>query len=803
MAYHNNGVMVENIKDLIEIWDFDKNTIVKLDPKTLPVNSCKEAFWLCKNGHSWKEKISRVYGRKQKCLFCSGRIVVSGENDLQTLYPKIADEWDTDKNGITSNRISPRDTNSYWWKCNNGHPGFKRSVWHRVSRNDICPFCSGKKVIPGVNDLETLYPKIADEWDYENNNGVKPSEVLADSWIKYNWICPKGHHYSMKVHLRTHSIKPIDCPKCTKAHSTSFPEQAIYYYTKQFYPEAINRYRGLTQSGLELDIFIPTWNIGIEYDGKPFHSSEEAKLKEQLKYNICKEKGIKLIRVKEGEFEQFFDSAADETFYIKKRPNDSEMDYFLISFFSRLTMWSHNHYYFYKNPLTNQTEVTFGLPVDINIKRDRPRILEYLIDVERSFGTIYPELAKNWDYESNGKLTPFMLTPGSNHEAFFKCERCGKKWSAAISTVTKWKRSMCKKCSMEDNGLHQTKRIVRISGSLGEKHPELIEQWDTEVNGELTPFDVPTAYSKKVFWKCPICNYKWSLSPQRRIHNNKVSGCPHCSGRVAMPGVDDLKTLYPDIAKEWDYDKNGNVLPSQVRPHSGTPRYWICSKHNISYKTAPHYRVKGGGCVICKGEKIRNKKGFKIEQYSKSLEHINTYKSINEAGHALGISPEAIRLAANNGALSGGYYWKYEGSKFTVLKPDKKHAVIAVNVKTGETHEYESAREAERQTGIRHNSIMNCCKKSEKYNTAGGFYWHFKDSKLEIRKNKTTSIRVVGTNCKTNESVVFESITKASRVLGLDKSRIGECCSGKNPNRKTTGGYRWRYANDDDFKKHA
>ena len=123
---------------------------------------------------------------------------------------------------------------------------------------------------------------------------------------------------------------------------------------------------------------------------------------------------------------------------------------------------------------------------------------------------------------------------------------------------------------------------------------------------------------------------------------------------------------------------------------------------------------------------IRSIMFSKIEQYSKDLMYLNTFTSLNEAGRILNISPEAIRQAALTGTLSANCYWKYEGTEFRDLKPDKKHAVIAVNVKTGESIEFESAREAERVTGVGHSKIMKCCKGVEKYNSAGGFYWHFR-----------------------------------------------------------------------------
>lgn len=732
MAYHNNGVMVQDVKDLIDIWDFDKNSKAELNPKIIPVNSYKPAFWRCNKGHYWSENINVMYRRKHKCFYCEGREIWPGDNDLQTLYPDLAAEWDVEANGITPDKISPRDTNRYLWKCKNGHPSFTRSVEHRVNRHDTCPYCSGREVLPGVNDLQTLYPDIAAEWDYQANGGVVPSKVSANTWKPYNWICPKGHHYKMKVHLRTHSIKSIDCPKCIKAHSTSFPEQAVYYYTKQCYPDAINRYKGLSKSGLELDIFIPSWRIGIEYDGKLYHSSKEAKEREYEKYLICQKKKIKLIRIKEdGKPSDIFDNTADEIFYVKKRPSDAEMDNFLMAFFMHLTEWSHNHFAFIINPKTNKREVRYVLPVDINIKRDRPKILEYLIDVEHSFGALYPDLAKNWDQEQNDKLTPFMLLPGSNHTAFFKCERCGKTWSADIANVVKWKRTLCKKCSMSDNGKNWTQRAIQEKGSLGKKFPEIVKEWDTEANGKLTPFDIPINYRNDVFWKCPKCNYKWAQSPNSRVRKDTFAGCPHCSGRVAMPGVDDLETLYPEIAKEWDYDKNGGVLPSQIRPYSNTKRFWICSKHGVGFDALPGNRIKGCGCYLCKSEKIKQKNGFKVEQYNKDLSYLKTFGSLNEAGRELNISPEAIRQAILKGTLSAGFYWKYEGTEFNDLKPDKKHAIIGINVKTGNTIEFESAREAERVTGAGHTKIMKCCNKEPRYKTAGGYYWFFKGEEIQ------------------------------------------------------------------------
>jgi hypothetical protein len=95
------------------------------------------------------------------------------------------------------------------WRCEKGH------TWQAVvsSRtppvNNGCPFCAGKKAIPGINDLATLFPKLAEEaygWD--------PSTVQPGSNKKLQWRCPKEHIWSAVVTNRT-PPQSSGCPVCT------------------------------------------------------------------------------------------------------------------------------------------------------------------------------------------------------------------------------------------------------------------------------------------------------------------------------------------------------------------------------------------------------------------------------------------------------------------------------------------------------------------------------------------------------------------------------------------------------------
>ena len=92
-----------------------------------------------------------------------------GRNDLLSQNPELAQEFDSEKNGMTAEQIMYNNSNEdTWWKCIYGH-SFQRSVTYRFKYNQDCPVCNRSIVQKGVNDLQTRYPKIIDIWDYDKN----------------------------------------------------------------------------------------------------------------------------------------------------------------------------------------------------------------------------------------------------------------------------------------------------------------------------------------------------------------------------------------------------------------------------------------------------------------------------------------------------------------------------------------------------------------------------------------------------------------------------------------------------------
>ena len=65
-----------------------------------------------------------------------------------------------------------------------------------------------------------------------------------------------------------------------------------------------------------------------------------------------------------------------------------------------------------------------------------------------------------------------------------------------------------------------------------------------------------------------------------------------------ITGVNDLKTVNPLLAAEWDSVKNGDLLPSQVSSGSSKKVWWI-GKCGHNWQATIASRNSGVGCLIC------------------------------------------------------------------------------------------------------------------------------------------------------------------------------------------------------------
>ena len=195
--------------DLAAQWHPTRNG--DLTPDQVLCGSNRRVWWQCPQGHQWSAIVkSRTEGAG--CPYCASRQVSAGFNDLAARFPHLAQQWDRARNGaMTPETVSPYSNRKAWWVCALGHR-WQAAVSARAGGSD-CPYCAGRKVLAGFNDLATKDPTVAAEWDPTLNGGLTPQMVTAGSHKKVWWRCSENHVWKAVVYART-GAKHCGCPVC-------------------------------------------------------------------------------------------------------------------------------------------------------------------------------------------------------------------------------------------------------------------------------------------------------------------------------------------------------------------------------------------------------------------------------------------------------------------------------------------------------------------------------------------------------------------------------------------------------------
>ncbi|MCG7980982.1 MAG: zinc-ribbon domain-containing protein [Candidatus Thiodiazotropha endolucinida] len=195
--------------ELLKEWDYDAN--VGLDPWKLSEFSNKRVSWVCVNDpdHKWSSSISSRSRYQSSCPTCVRKTQkerIKGDRSLSTNFPKIAAEWNFEKNTIDISDVTYGSAQPVWWRCSRdpSHE-WEASVASRTNkRGGKCPYCSGSRVTE-QNSLQSLYPEVAKEWNDERNEGLSPDTIKKASGRKVWWRCSNdpSHEWEAVVKNRT------------------------------------------------------------------------------------------------------------------------------------------------------------------------------------------------------------------------------------------------------------------------------------------------------------------------------------------------------------------------------------------------------------------------------------------------------------------------------------------------------------------------------------------------------------------------------------------------------------------------
>ena len=552
--------------ELLSEWNYKKNTT--MDPHRIAGYSTKKVWWKCLMGHEWMAAPGQRIrsGSILGCPFCAGKRVMPGNNDLETTHPDLARDWDYDANGsLLPSMVVAGWTKKINWKCR--VCGYKWSaVLYSRKNGNGCPYCAHQAVWKGHNDLVTTHFDLVKEWDYEKNLKIQPTEVSAGYNKKVYWKC-KTCGYSWKAAINTRT-QGRGCPKCAIERHTSFPEQAILFYVSKCC-EVISRYK---KDGYEIDIFIPSIALGIEYDGEFYHSSRDSREREKRKNAFCELNNIRLIRVKEA-FGVHHKDRANIIYRFSKNDDD------LNNTIRRILILVAN----------------YGIDtshLSVNTYADRNAIWGNYISSskEKSLEALFPEIAEEWDYSLNAPLKPINVTAGSQKKVMWRC-KLGHSYESSIKHRT-----------IEGNGCPYCagKKALPGFNDLATLYPQSLKEWCYQRN-EKGPYDYTVASNVKVWWSCPN-GHDYIQQIAKHVNGQK---CPYCFGTKILSGFNDLETLQPELAKEWCYEKNAEKVPSMYRSQSNKKVWWKCSKCGNEWKAAINKRTIGRGCPYCYRQSLK------------------------------------------------------------------------------------------------------------------------------------------------------------------------------------------------------
>ena len=138
----------------------------------------------------------------------------------------------------------------------------------------------------------------------EKNKYSLLSKEYINTHTKLDLLCPKGHFWSTSFH----NFKDCgnECPTCVYKRIKSKPEEEIYDFVCSIISSenVLDNIRSIIPP-YELDIYVPSKNLAIEYCGLYWHSEISGGKDRRYHYNkmkLCNDLGIRLITIFEDEY---------------------------------------------------------------------------------------------------------------------------------------------------------------------------------------------------------------------------------------------------------------------------------------------------------------------------------------------------------------------------------------------------------------------------------------------------------------------------------------------------------------------
>lgn len=687
-----------DIPELLVEWNWEKNSKEGYSPYAMTAGANRQVHWICHVcGYEWLQTPNHRSSRKSKCPQCTGRVLIEGINDLATMNPNLAAEWDYEKNGaLRPTQVKPFSNKSVWWQCKNGH-SWKATISNRSNGNG-CSECGRqqssktriKNRIKEKGSFASNFPSLAPEWDMRKNH-CTPDDVTAKSNQEVWWQCSKGHSYPMRI---SHRASGHGCPFCAGVKVFT-GESDFETWCKENGRENLLEEWDETSTTLKPCEVSRSSKESIRWICGVCGYSWTDSICARVRKSLCPQcQNRSKTSFPEQTLLYYLGAIFDDVVsrYSEKANAITEIDIYIPSIRTGIEYdglaWhkgsrSHDRekekYERCKNAGIRLIRVREqGLPMDDDTC-DAMLVCPYNNFTSSEFSNIVKTILN-------------LLSPNNQIEVDVQKDR---------------------------NSIFAQYYTLLQSCSLSDMYPDIAKEWHPSMNGEILPRMVP-AYSNDPFFFLCECGHTYECVVAKRT--KRGDGCPYCSGHRVLAGYNDLQTTHPLISAEWDFDRNGGVLPTMVSKGYDKKVWWKCINGH-SFSVSPNTRTSQNvGCSKCNGGVPK-----KVAMYDLQGRFVGEFVSVASAGANLSVTPSAILRACKHATPCKGYLFEYvEGTASANILPYKKHIFNNRPVKqyslTGEyIATYESMVLAVQATGAA--KISEVCNGKRK--SSGGFIWRF------------------------------------------------------------------------------
>ena len=495
---------------------------------------------------------------------------ITSTNNLAYLNPELALQWNTKKNGVlTPNQVFPGSAKKVWWICEKGHE-WEACILSR-SHGNGCPYCAGQRIEIGVNDLATARPELIKEWHPTKNGSLRPTDVTKYSAKKVWWQCPNGHEWQASVEMRVNSSSFSQCPYCTnKKVWTGYNDLA------HCCPELLTEWDYEKNTDIDPNCFPKSSPKKVWWKCLKGHSWQTSP------NNRSKGQGCPVCAgnvVNEGvtDLATLFPYLLSEWDYKRNILDPTKV----ASQTHKKAWWICKSGHSYQATISDRTHNGQGCPICKGEQRTSFPEQAMLFYVRQMFDDATSRYTANWLKGNGGKQ--------SEIDIFIPSIATGIEYDGS-AYHTDPERDRYKDILLTEHGIE----LIRIRES---KCPDL---GYTTSRIFLTERETPAVFFYETAIRKALQYIKEEHNMDFLIDVNLPRDAIKIHSQYELSIKENsLANQYPEIAFEWDSNKNDTLMPDRINAGSNLKVWWICGKGH-SWKASISSRTKQHtGCPVC------------------------------------------------------------------------------------------------------------------------------------------------------------------------------------------------------------